>query len=56
MNIVFILSVRRLLVTANVVPSPPIPITPLMEALNSTEKLILTRSIQRLIPEDGIRL
>jgi hypothetical protein len=35
-------SMRRLLVTANVVPSSPILIT-VMEALRSSETLVLTR-------------
>jgi hypothetical protein len=47
-------SVRRLLVTANVVPSSPILVTLVMEALGSSETLVLTRAIPRIIPEDGI--
>jgi hypothetical protein len=46
-------SVRRLLVTANV-PSSPILVTLMMEALGSSETLVLTRAIGRIIPGDGI--
>jgi hypothetical protein len=46
--------VRRLLVTANVVPSFPILVTLIMEALSSSETSILKRATRRNIPEDGI--
>jgi hypothetical protein len=47
-------SVRQLLVTANVVPSSPILVTLMMEALHSYETSVLTRATQRNIPEGGI--
>jgi hypothetical protein len=43
--------VRRLVVTASVVPSSPILVT-LMEALNSSETSVLTRATRRNTPED----
>jgi hypothetical protein len=47
-------SVRRLLVTADVVPSLPIIVTMMMEAPRSYETSVLTRVTRRNIPEDGI--
>jgi hypothetical protein len=46
--------VRRLLVTANVVPSSPILVTLMMEALRSSEMSVLTKVAWRNISEDGI--
>jgi hypothetical protein len=42
------------LVTANIVPSSSILVTPMMEATRSTETSILTRATWRNVPEDDI--
>jgi hypothetical protein len=52
-HVVFLRSVRRLLVTANV-PSSPILVTLMTEALSSSDTSVLTRTTLRNIPEDPI--
>jgi hypothetical protein len=53
-NLVFLRSVCRLLVTANVVPSSPILVTVMMEAPGSSETSDLARATRRNIREDAI--
>jgi hypothetical protein len=52
--LVFLRSVRQLLVAACVVPSSPIFVTLMKEAPGSSETLILTRATRRNNPEDTI--
>jgi hypothetical protein len=48
------LSASFIRVTRIVVPSSPILVTLIMEALSSTETSVLTRATWRNIPEDGV--
>jgi hypothetical protein len=53
-SLVFLRSVSRLLVAACVVPSSPILVSLMMEALSSSETSVLIRSRRRNIPEYDI--
>jgi hypothetical protein len=53
-HLVFLRSMRRLLVTASVVPSSPILVTLMKDALSCSETSVLTRATRRYILEDTI--
>jgi hypothetical protein len=52
-DLVFVYSLLRLLVTANVVPSSPF-LSLMMDAICSSKMSVLTRATRRNIPEDNI--
>jgi hypothetical protein len=54
LTLVFLLSMRRILVTVNVMPSPQNIVTMVLGALTSSETSDLTRTTRHNNPEDGI--
>jgi hypothetical protein len=53
-DLIFLRSVLRLLVSTNIVPSSPILVTLMMEAMRSSDTSLHTRATRRNIPEDTI--
>jgi hypothetical protein len=53
-TLVVLRSVRRLVVTTDVVLISPILVNLIMKALKSSERSVLTRATRRNIPGDGI--
>jgi hypothetical protein len=53
-RVVYLRSVRRLLVTTSVVPSSPILVTLMKGALSFSETSVPTRATQRNTPEDAM--